>query len=87
MGSALPPSRRGYRTARSRSGRGPIVDQSGKDQLKAVDVADDKFLHGITFHVKGVEGNRRCIGATFPRNGTRTLAFKPHPPSRGYALV
>jgi basic membrane protein A len=36
--------------------KGPIVDQSGKEMLKAGEVADDKFLHGITFYVKGVQG-------------------------------
>ena len=36
--------------------KGPIVDQSGKEMLKAGDVADDKFMHGITFYVKGVQG-------------------------------
>jgi basic membrane protein A len=35
---------------------GPIVDQSGKELLKAGETADDKFLHGITFYVKGVQG-------------------------------
>lgn len=36
--------------------KGPLVDQSGKEMLKAGEVADDKFLHGITFYVKGVQG-------------------------------
>jgi simple sugar transport system substrate-binding protein len=36
--------------------KGPIVDQSGKTMVAAGQVADDKFLHGITFYVKGVEG-------------------------------
>ena len=36
--------------------KGPIVDQSGKTVVAAGQVADDKFLHGITFYVKGVEG-------------------------------
>ena len=36
--------------------KGPIVDQSGKTVLAAGKVADDKFLHGINFYVKGVEG-------------------------------
>jgi basic membrane protein A len=36
--------------------KGPIVDQSGKELLKANQVADDKFLHGINFYVKGVKG-------------------------------
>jgi basic membrane protein A len=36
--------------------KGPVVDQSGKEVLKAGDTADDKFLHGITFYVKGVQG-------------------------------
>ncbi len=36
--------------------KGPIADQSGKEVLAAGQVADDKFLHGINFYVKGVEG-------------------------------
>jgi simple sugar transport system substrate-binding protein len=36
--------------------KGPISNQAGKEVLKAGDVADDKFLHGINFYVKGVEG-------------------------------
>jgi simple sugar transport system substrate-binding protein len=36
--------------------KGPIVDASGKEVLKAGEVADDKFLHGINFYVKGVKG-------------------------------
>jgi basic membrane protein A len=35
---------------------GPIMDQAGKELVKAGDKADDKFLHGINFYVKGVEG-------------------------------
>jgi basic membrane protein A and related proteins len=36
--------------------KGPIVDNSGKEQLKKDEVADDKFLGGVKFFVKGVEG-------------------------------
>jgi basic membrane protein A len=36
--------------------KGPIFDQSGKEVLKEGEKADDKFLHGINFYVKGVEG-------------------------------
>jgi basic membrane protein A and related proteins len=36
--------------------RGPLVDQSGKEVLKAGQTADDGFLVGINFYVKGVEG-------------------------------
>ena len=36
--------------------KGPITDQSGKEVLKANQIADDKFLHGINFYVKGVKG-------------------------------
>jgi len=36
--------------------KGPIVDQGGKELLKANQIADDKFLHGINFYVKGVKG-------------------------------
>jgi simple sugar transport system substrate-binding protein len=37
--------------------KGPIVDQSGKEVLAQDVVADDKFLGGVMFYVKGVEGN------------------------------
>ncbi|MFD0668912.1 BMP family ABC transporter substrate-binding protein [Ramlibacter sp. MAHUQ-53] len=36
--------------------KGPIKDQAGKDVLAKDAVADDKFLGGINFYVKGVEG-------------------------------
>ena len=36
--------------------KGPIVDNTGKEVLKKDEVADDKFLGGINFYVKGVEG-------------------------------
>jgi simple sugar transport system substrate-binding protein len=36
--------------------KGPIVDQSGKEVLKAGEIADDKFLSGINFYIQGVEG-------------------------------
>ena len=36
--------------------KGPIVDNTGKEVLKKDEVADDKFLSGIMFYVKGVEG-------------------------------
>ena len=36
--------------------KGPIVNQADKVMLPAGKVADDKFLHGINFYVKGVEG-------------------------------
>ena len=36
--------------------KGPIVGQDGKELLKKDEVADDKFLHGINFYIKGVEG-------------------------------
>lgn len=36
--------------------KGPIVDQSGKEVLAADAVADDAFLGGVKFYVKGVEG-------------------------------
>ena len=36
--------------------KGPIVGQDGKEVLKKDEVADDKFMSGITFYVKGVEG-------------------------------
>ncbi len=37
--------------------KGPIVGQDGKDVLAKDAVADDKFLGGINFYVKGVEGS------------------------------
>ena len=36
--------------------KGPIVDQDGKEVVASGAVADDKFLTGINFYVKGVEG-------------------------------
>jgi len=36
--------------------KGPIVDNTGKQVLKDGEVADDNFLGGIKFFVKGVEG-------------------------------
>jgi basic membrane protein A len=36
--------------------KGTINDASGKEVLKAGETADDKFLHGINFYVKGVQG-------------------------------
>jgi basic membrane protein A len=35
---------------------GPVTGQDGKVLLKKDEKADDKFLHGITWYVKGVEG-------------------------------
>ena len=35
---------------------GPIIDQSGKELIAKGVVADDKFLSGVKFYVKGVEG-------------------------------
>jgi basic membrane protein A and related proteins len=35
---------------------GPIGDQTGKELLKKGQVADDAFLLGVNFYVKGVEG-------------------------------
>ncbi|WP_354682844.1 BMP family ABC transporter substrate-binding protein [Cupriavidus necator] len=36
--------------------KGPIKDNTGKEQLAKDQVADDKFLHGVKFYVEGVEG-------------------------------
>jgi basic membrane protein A and related proteins len=36
--------------------KGPIVGQDGKEVLKKDEVADDKFLGGVNFYVKGVDG-------------------------------
>ena len=35
---------------------GPIVDQAGKELIAKGATADDKFLSGVNFYVKGVEG-------------------------------
>jgi simple sugar transport system substrate-binding protein len=36
--------------------KGPITGSDGKEVLKKDEVADDKFLGGVKFYVKGVEG-------------------------------
>jgi basic membrane protein A len=36
--------------------KGPLVDNTGKEVVASGAVADDKFLGGINFYVKGVEG-------------------------------
>jgi simple sugar transport system substrate-binding protein len=36
--------------------KGPLVDNTGKEILKKDEVADDKFLSGVNFYIKGVEG-------------------------------
>ena len=36
--------------------KGPIADNAGKEVVAKDAVADDKFLNGINFYVKGVEG-------------------------------
>jgi simple sugar transport system substrate-binding protein len=36
--------------------KGPIAGSDGKDVLKKDETADDKFMGGINFYVKGVEG-------------------------------
>ncbi len=36
--------------------KGPIKDNTGKEQIAKDTVADDKFLGGLNFYVKGVEG-------------------------------
>ena len=36
--------------------KGPIEDNAGKVMLKKDEVGDDKFLGGLSFYVKGVEG-------------------------------
>ena len=36
--------------------KGPLVGSDGKEVLVKDAVADDKFLGGINFYVKGVEG-------------------------------
>lgn len=36
--------------------KGPIMDQNGKEVLAKGAVADDKFLGGLTYYIKGVEG-------------------------------
>lgn len=36
--------------------KGPLLAQDGKEVLKKDEVADDKFLSGINFYLKGVDG-------------------------------
>jgi basic membrane protein A and related proteins len=36
--------------------KGPLKDNAGKELLKDGEAADDKFLSGVNFYVKGVEG-------------------------------
>ena len=36
--------------------KGPLMGQDGKPVLKDGEIADDKFLGGVKFYVKGVEG-------------------------------
>jgi simple sugar transport system substrate-binding protein len=36
--------------------KGPLIGNDGKELLKKDEVADDKFLGGVNFYVKGVEG-------------------------------
>ena len=36
--------------------KGPLIGQDGKELLKKDEVADDKWLSGVNFYVKGVEG-------------------------------
>jgi len=36
--------------------KGPLLDNTGKEMLAKDAVADDKFLGGVNFYVKGVEG-------------------------------
>ncbi len=47
---------RSFSCIKFRIWKGPLVDQSGKELLAKDQVADDKFLRGINFFVKGVEG-------------------------------
>ncbi len=37
--------------------KGPLMDNNGKEVIAADAVADDKFLGGVNFYVKGVEGS------------------------------
>jgi len=36
--------------------KGPLIDNTGKTILKKDEIADDKFLSGVKFYVKGVDG-------------------------------
>jgi hypothetical protein len=57
--------------------KGPIVDRTGKEVLAKDAVADDKFLGGINFYVKGVEGkvpNVSCRRTTI-WGATRNISF------------
>ena len=55
LGSALRESA-GLKAGTFAIWKGPIVGQDGKEVLKKDEVADDKFLGGVNFFVKGVEG-------------------------------
>lgn len=48
--------KKGLKEANFAIWKGPILDNTGKEVLKKDEVADDKFLGGINFYVKGVEG-------------------------------
>ena len=48
--------REGLKSGKLHIWQGPILDNTGKEVVPAGTVADDKFLLGINFYVKGVEG-------------------------------
>ena len=45
-----------YATHRPEPRRDPLVDQDGKELIAADKAADDAFLKGVNFYIKGVEG-------------------------------
>jgi len=49
--------RQGVITGSAPIWKGPLKDNTGKEQIPAGQTADDNFLHGIKFYVEGVEGN------------------------------
>jgi len=48
--------RQGLRQGKVNIWQGPMVDNAGKTVLANAQVADDKFLLGMQFYVKGIEG-------------------------------
>jgi len=48
--------RQGVITGSAPIWKGPLKDNTGKEQIPAGQTADDNFLHGIKFYVEGVEG-------------------------------
>ena len=49
--------------------KGPLVDNTGKTVIKKGEVADDKFLSGVNFYVKGVESKSPLLHRKRPLSG------------------